>query len=338
MINKRKLPIALMSAIALTSCASVRYEAKDYILEMPWKDNFRILQLTDIHLANKDNQDYHFDFMDLIINDENARADLIVITGDLFTYADKNTARRAFKWLDSHKIPWTVTFGNHDQQNYYSIDWITGYLNSLNNSDDSYCIFKDLQDDDINGNANFAINLMNGNTIKEQIIMIDSNRYNLGQYKDYDAYIGYDAIHDDQVEWYERLVNYTIEQNNGTVVPSVAFFHIPLPELEPAYLDKTGTIVLDQNDSPREKSCPGKMNTGFFNKMVELGSTNGAFFGHDHYNNYIIELQGITMGYGVHSTDRVYSDKNNLGGQIIEIKNDGSLEITRLIHSYEELD
>jgi len=338
MSKRNLLKIISLSGIALTSCATNTYEAKDYILEMNWKDNFRILQLNDLHLGNKDDQEYQFKFIDLTINDENASPDLIVLCGDVFTYADKITVRRTFKWLDSHKIPWTLTFGNHDQQSYYSIDWLTGYLNELNDSDSSYCVFKDIQRDDVTGYSNFAINLKDGNAIKEQIILMDSNRYNLGKYEDYEEYIGYDAIHEDQIEWYERIINYTKEQNNGTVVPSLAFFHIPLPELEIAYKDETTTKIFDQNDSPLEVSCPPKINTGLFDKMVELGSTKGVFFAHDHYNNYAVEYKGIVLAYGINSTDRIYYDDDSIGGQLIIVKNDGTPELKHIFHSYGELE
>ena len=343
-MNKKLLKITTpLFALVLTACGTKKYEAKDYILELPWKDNFRILQLNDIHIGNKDDQTLQFDFLDLTINDPRANADLIVLDGDIFTFADRVTAKRLFKWMDSHKTPWTVTFGNHDEQAFFSIDWLTGYLNDLNDSKDSYCIFKDLQDDDVMGNANFAINLMKDNKVKEQIIVMDSNRYNFGQYLDYDSYVGYDAFHLDQVEWYENLVKYTTAQNGGIAVPSVAFFHIPLPEYEVAYnLMKEGSseveVVFPQNPNTEEGvACP-KINTGMFDKMVELGSTNGTFVAHDHKNNSALKYKGITLSYGVNSTDRVYYSEFLLGGQIIEIKDDGTFNLSQINdHKYSEV-
>ncbi|MCQ2086756.1 MAG: metallophosphoesterase [Bacilli bacterium] len=338
MKNKFIKIFAPLSALILTSCGTKTYDAKDYILEMNWKDNFRILQLNDLHIGNKDDQQLQFDFVDQTINDANA--DLIVLDGDVFTFADRVTAKRVFKWMDSHKIPWTVTWGNHDEQCYFSIDWVTGYLNDLNDSDDSYCIFKDIQDDDVMGNANFAINLMKDGHVKEQLIVMDSNRYNYGKYKDYDSYVGYDAFHDDQVEWYEKIVKYTTAQNGGTVVPSLAFFHIPFPEYDTAYslyLEGSSEVELVHAQSPltgEGVACP-MINTHMFEKMVELGSTNGTFVAHDHKNNWAVKYKGITLSYGVNSTDRVYMDKNLLGGQVIEVKDDGSFELTQILKSFD---
>ena len=155
-------------AVCLTSCSGVSYESKDYVLQLNYSSNFRILQLTDTHIGDKDNTKLHYDFMNLTIKD--AEPNMIVVTGDVFTFASKGTAIEYFNWLDSHKVPWTITFGNHDEQCWYSIDWLTGYLNELNAKREadgsSYCIFKDLQDDKVQGNANFAINLKkDGKTI-----------------------------------------------------------------------------------------------------------------------------------------------------------------------------
>ncbi|MCR5309376.1 MAG: metallophosphoesterase [Bacilli bacterium] len=343
MKNKKLFIFSPLLALSLTSCGKT-YESKDYILELPWKDDFRILQLNDIHIGNKDDQELQFQYLDLVINDANANADLIVLNGDLFTFADRSTARRLFTFMDKHNTPWTVTFGNHDEQAYFSIDWLTGYLNDLNDkraSGESYCVFKDLQDDDIMGNCNFAINLMKDGKVKEQVILMDSNRYNFGKYEDYDSYTGYDCIHDEQVKWYEDMVNYTKANNGGVTVPSVAFFHIPFPEFETAWEESKkdpSMIVIPQTDkSEYEGVAAPKINTKLFDKMVELRSTNGVFCAHDHKNNYAIEYKGIILSYGVNSTDRVYWDEDLCGGQVNIIHNDGSLDFKQIFHSYDEL-
>ena len=156
-------------ALCVTACAGINYEAKDYVLQMNKESTeFRILQLTDTHIGDKDNTKLHYDFMDLTIKD--ADPDLIVVTGDVFTFASKGTAKEFFKWLDGHNVPWTLTFGNHDEQCFFSIDWLTGVLNKYG----SNCLFKDLQDDNIQGNSNFAINVIDKatNTLFEQLIIM----------------------------------------------------------------------------------------------------------------------------------------------------------------------
>lgn len=312
-------------AAALASCSQsgVRHDTSEYILSLAYKSDFRILQLTDPHMGDKDDQDEHFKFMDLTIND--AKPDLIVATGDLFTFASKGTMKRFYEWLDSHDVPWTVTFGNHDEQCYFSVDYMTSYLNEFG----SNCLFKDIQDDDITGNANFAINLMNGEKVHEQVIIMDSNRYYYGDYN------GYDYIKPNQIEWYKRLVDYTTEQNGG-LVDSLIFHHIPLPEIDAAYEygEKNNAIEFGEK---REKTCPPDYNSGFFDVIKEKGSTKGLYFGHDHVNDFRVTYEGVTFAYGIKSTDRIYYDEDMLGGQVIVVKDDHSLSYEPIFHKYSEV-
>ncbi len=323
--------------IAVSLCAALlcgcsykqkRYKPEDYILEVEYKKDFKILQLNDIHLANKDNRREQYDYLDGTI--KAADPDMIIMCGDLFTFADKTVALELFDFIDSYGVPWTLTFGNHDEQCYFPIDWVTNVLNNYG----SNCVFKDIQDDDVFGNSNFAINLMEGSKIKKQIIMIDSNRYNYGEY------IGYDYIKQDQIDWYERIVNYTTKQNDGQTVKSLAFFHIPLPEFDTAWNEAShgGSIDTEYISGQQgEDTCCPQINSGLFDKMLELGSTEGVFVAHDHKSDYIVKYKGIILAYGVNSTDRIYYTDGLIGGRVITICDDGSLEFNDILHSYEEV-
>lgn len=325
---KRK-PIFLFSgviALCLSACSGVKHDMSDYILELPYKSDYRILQLTDTHIGDKDNCELHYKFMDLTIKEANP--DLIVITGDVFTFASRHTAKEFFSFLDSYEVPWTLTFGNHDEQCYFSIDWLTNVLNNYG----SNCIFKDIQDDDVQGNANFAINLMDGEDVFEQLIIMDSNRYYYG------SYFGYDYFKQNQIDWYSNLVDYTTEQNGGEVVPSLMFYHIPLPEVNDAWAAAIEDESLNINGGELgEAPCNPKYNSGFFDVIKDKGSTHGMYFGHDHVNNFIVRYEGIDFGYGLKATDRVYYTETLLGGRVISIANDHSLSYEDIYHTYEEV-
>jgi len=321
MIKSKKYLITLVSTLSLCSCGNgTKYPVKDYILNLEYKNDFKILQLTDLHLGDIDNLEYHFNFMDLTINE--TKPDLIVVTGDVFTFSSKPTSIKVMDYFDSHKIPWTFTFGNHDEQAFYSIEWLTSTLNNYG----SYCYFKDIQDDNLTGNCNFAINLNEGNKVHTQVILIDSNRYYFG------SSCEYDYVKDNQIEWYKDLVNTTTSENGGVVVPSLYFAHIPLPEINDAY--EKGLI--EQGDK-KETCCPPLYNSGLFKVMKELGSTKGMFFGHDHKNDFTAVLDGIKFTYGIKSTDRVYIDDAKLGGTLITVHDDNSFDIKRVIHTYDEV-
>ncbi len=325
-------------AMSLSACASnVHHEISEYIAgTVQYTENFRILQLTDTHLGDKDNLDTHFKFMDLTINEANP--DMIIVTGDLFTFASKTTALKFFDYLDSKGKPWTVTYGNHDEQCYFSVDWLTSKLNKYG----SHCLYKDIQDDDVQGNANFAINLEKDGHLFEQLIVMDSNRYYFG------SYFGYDYFKPDQIKWYKDLVDYTTTQNGGAVLPSLMFYHIPLPEINDAWdgaeAGNPEAIPVsfkvngeDKFGEKGEKSCNPDYNSGFFDVILEKGSTTGMYFGHDHINNFIIKYKGIDFAYGVKATDRVYYGDAMMGGRVITLHNDHTTTYEDYYHTYAEV-
>ncbi|MCR5348460.1 MAG: metallophosphoesterase [Bacilli bacterium] len=326
-MNKRFfLLLTVLPSLSLASCVSSRHAISDYVLEMDYANDFRILQITDLHLGDKDDIQRHFDFMDLTINEANP--DLIAVTGDLFTYASKGTARRLLDYFDSHSVPWTVIFGNHDEQCYFSIDWLTDQLNNYG----SHCLFKDIQDDDVHGNCNFAINLKKDGKVFEQLIFMDSNRYYFG------SYFGYDYFKQNQIDWYASLIDETTRDNGGTVVPSLMFYHIPLPEVNEAWAAAEKDPSLNVNGgSQGENPCNPEFNSGFFQVIKEKGSTKGMYFGHDHVNNYIVNYQGIDFGYGIKATDRVYYQDSLLGGRVISLHDDNTMSYQDYYHTYAEV-
>lgn len=321
--------LLLVTSFSLFGCRGNAHDISEYFLELEYKEDFRILQISDTHLGVKEDLDKQFGFLGNLI--DKANADLLIINGDIFTFASQDTAKALFSFLDSKKIVWTVTFGNHDEQCYFSIDWLTNYLNKLNDSSTSYCIFKDISDDDIFGHSNFVINLTSGGKVKDQIIIIDSNRYNYGEY----TY--YDYIHLDQIEWYKNVVNYSKIQNGGEIVRSVMYFHIPFPEFSDAYDEaKNGNATLILGEK-REDVCSPRINTNLFSVIKELGSTVAVNCAHDHINDYIINYKGIYLAYGVKSANNIYYDEELLGGLILTLQ-ESDIHYEQIFCSYDEVE
>lgn len=329
MKRKTLLLFPALGAACLASCSNVRHDPSEYVLQLDYTKDYKILQLTDTHIGDKDNTQLQYDFLDLTINE--AKPDLIVITGDVFTFASKHTAEEFLRYIDGHGIKWTLVWGNHDEQCFFSIDWLTNLLNNYG----SNCVFKDVQDDDVQGNSNFAINLMRGGKTFEQLIFMDSNRYYFG------SYFGYDYFKQNQIDWYSRLVDQTTADNGG-VVPSLMFYHIPLPEVRDAWqaYNEDKSIARGQGKDKYtlgEEPCNPDFNSGFFDVILEKGSTKGMYFGHDHINNFVVNYKGVDFGYGLKATDRVYYSDTLLGGRVITIKEDHSLDYKDYYHTYSEV-
>ena len=297
--------------VLLTGCVGTKHYAEgDYIIPVPWKqaEDFRILQLGDIHLSQSDLHEEHFAVIDRTI--KAAKPNLIELNGDIFTYADKHTVKKFFEFIDSHGILWTYAFGNHDDQGYYSDVYIQRLLGS---GSYTHCLFKNLEDDDVTGRSNFVLDLRNeAHETLYQVFILDSHNYN------FDV-MGYDNIKQDQIDWYERMVNYAKGKNGGVVVPSSIYMHIALPvftdnweQLKPEDF-KIGDM--------EEGGGSAVQDLGFYNKIKELNSTHSIHVNHDHANDSVLLYEGINFVYGVHSTNRIYTDNNSrkLGGSLMKI-------------------
>ena len=60
MKSKSLILFSVLGALSLSACATgQKHDIGEYILEVDYKDNFKILQLTDIHLGDKDDKQLH---------------------------------------------------------------------------------------------------------------------------------------------------------------------------------------------------------------------------------------------------------------------------------------
>lgn len=299
-------------------------------------EDFRILQLSDIHFSLASHFTREWLYFDELISQANPN--LIVVTGDVFMNASHDVVHKLYSYFDSKEIAWTVTFGNHDLQGFYSPQFITGQA-LYDNYDYSYYV--DVVDD-LNGHGNHYINLVKDGKVKWQFFMLDSGSYHKTGFT-----YKYDVIHENQIDWYERVIVETNKKEHGVdnfdhidpndVIPSLAFFHIPLFEYEEAWNAYEEGLI--DGDGVLEDSgiWYGYENTGFFERAKQLHSTKGVFVGHDHTNNFAINYQGIILAYGVKSGRGIYHNPEQIGGRIINVHMDGSLSTETLFVSYDDL-
>ena len=349
-MNKKILFAIPLITCLLASCGGkVHYDESKYQIAVKWEyrdQDFRILQLCDIHLSQSDIFERHFKLIDKTIADANPN--LIVLNGDSFTYADKGVVTRLFSFIDSYNIPWTFTYGNHDDQGYFSDTYIQGILDS-NKQLFKNVKFVNLPDDDVTGRSNFVINIYERNKIGDtfvsndlfQVYCLESHSYNFDT-------IEYDFLKQDQIDWYERMVNYE-KSKEGELIPSAMYFHIPLPEFFNAWNDaKEGKpnaeIVMGTTDEFGGGPLPST-DTHLFDKVEELGSTIAISCAHDHINDSVINYKvngekDVALCFGVHSTDRIYYDSAKLGGQVIVVDHNDPWHLTfeNIKNSYSEVE
>ncbi len=309
-------------------------------------ENFKVLQLTDVHIGGgfmsikKDNM--ALNAVSAMISEE--KPDLVVVTGDIAypvpfqagTFNNKNSAKLFADLMEQLGVYWCPVFGNHDTEAYsfFSREDIAEVYES-----DKYphCLFQS-GPDDVDGSGNYPVQIKNSDgQITQSLFMIDSHSYVDNDY--FGIMWKYDAIHENQIEWYENTVNMLKDENNGVTPKSLCFFHIPLAEYKTAWDEYSGN---NMNDTDNVKYIYGKAgesgnvvysssyNYGFFDKALELGSTQGFFCGHDHLNNFSLDYKGIRLTYGYSIDYLAYAGIADFGLQrgctIIDIKPDGTFE------------
>jgi len=281
--------------------------------------DFRILVFSDIQLAaNPLNNQRTLDLIDEMVKDTGP--DMIMTTGDNVSWFFGDVLTKTLvKKLDSFKIPWGVTLGNHDSEWIMDRNW---HGNQYENAE--YSVFR-MGPGNIHGVGNYNINISDdeGNIIYS-LIMLDSNSR-----RKYPEGKGYDYIYDDQINWYKWVIKAQKD------IPSMLFFHIPLPEYKDAWLEwEAGRIDPGLGvGSNHEGIASPPVNSGLFKTIKDLKSTTNVFCGHDHLNNLSVPYKGIRLSYGTKTGPSSYSHKGKLGATLVTIKHNSSdVEVEHVYH------
>ena len=308
---------------------------------------FKIMQIADVQDTWITSQDT-INFIGAAIDKENP--DLVIFTGDqvksygismLIGNKSKNiekTIRNILEPVISRNVPFTFTYGNHDvpygakkseQTRIYESYPLCVNSESFStlNATDGICL---------------TIRCENGDGIKFAIILIDSQAKTNGKY---------DGVSEEQIEWTERTINALTKVNNGKLVPTIVFQHIPVYEMYEVLkcVDKDTPGALEGNSSHREKyytvtdemakrgeymkeniACPDKT-TRQFESWVSLKSVLGAFFGHDHINCFIGNLRGVDLGYTPGAGFNVYGPGYDRAVRIFELDENSTGYRTRIV-------
>lgn len=272
--------------------------------------DFKIIQFTDIHykpgVAASDTAL-------LLINEvlDNEKPDFVVFTGDLaWAKPAKDCFDDVLAPVIERKIPWAFVNGNHDDEQGWSRTQIMDYI-----TQNPYCLALH-GDKNLKGEGNYILELRasdNQDKISTLLYFMDSGAYN-----DKHKGVGwsYDWFTHAQVDWYRKQSAAYTAQNGGNPYRALAFFHIPLAEYPIMSANRNSLI-----GNYKEDECNGKINTGMFAAMLEMGDVIGTFVGHDHDNDYIGNYMGIGLAYGRYSGgNTVYNNLGLNGCRVIELK------------------
>ena len=299
--------VFLATAILLFFSA-LNLSAQEIKLQFNSDKSFKIAQFTDTHFyVGGENSQEVLDNINAVLDAE--QVDLVILTGDIVT--GKPTIK---SWeiltdlLISYEVPYTVTFGNHEDEAEASREELLAYL-----SERPYCVLSDEGGTQVEGIGNNILPVYNQKGITEKLIYcMDSRSYS--QAKD-QGVEGYGWFDQSQIRWFTENNEMWLTVNPD--VQALMFFHIPLHEYAQAF--DHGEFKVGKR---KEKECSPKINTGMFAEMVLQRNVLGTFVGHDHVNNYVAQLHNIALCYGYFSGGNSYGSRPLNGARLILLEAD----------------
>ena len=299
--NAAFLTGAVALAPTLSACKRGRGEPEFRIaknLHFRADGGFTVLQFTDTHYIAGDSRSKRA--LDCVKEAlEAVKPDLVIHTGDiLFGRPDLDSAREILQPLSDSGIPWAVALGNHDSQFGSTREAVFKLIREMPGNVNLP------PKDGVYGCSNDVITLSGAKGVERVFFLFDS--MDAVVLKGEEDIHCYDYIRHNQIAWYRSLSEKFSAENNGTPVPSLAFFHIPLPEVQEALAK--GIVPVGNNGEP---PCPSRLNSGLFAQFREMGDVQAIVTGHDHDCDYVLPYGGIYFIYGRFSGgDTIY---NHLG-------------------------
>lgn len=273
------LPLALITIPGLAAAPELKCKADG---------TFKILMISDLHYTAEPDR-HGIALTEKLIAIE--KPDLVVAAGDCltgdrsFTAADVEKAiANVASAMEKMKVPWAITFGNHDQEHFpktrlgkeqvlklyesYPHNRNAGWVRGIHGA----------------GNKNILVWNAAATQPVFNLWLVDSGDENRNRED------RYDWIHTDQVRWYYDT-SQDLERKHGAKIPGLMFFHIPLPEFHDMIESKK---IIGERHEPE---CPSAINGGMFAAVHDRGDVKGIFCGHDHVNNYVGLWRGVALGY-----------------------------------------
>lgn len=229
--------------------------------------------------------------------------DLVVFTGDNVRDGPETAddVRRAIDGFvrpaGARGIPWAITFGNHDEDHTSRtgvdeaamLDYYRSFPHNVNRPSSPGVHGT--------GNGTVLIHSARADVPAFAVWLLDSGRYVpdtiAGQSVGADGLRTYDWIRPSQVAWYAETSR-ALEERYGMKIPSLMFFHIPLPEFHLLWENRERHGVTGEKN---EDVAAGAFNSGLFGAVMDRGDVAGIFVGHDHVNDYVGDYFGVRLGY-----------------------------------------
>lgn len=352
---------AAMVSTAVLMCgisASAAENTQKKTLQFTKEGKFVVMQFADVQEYGKTNRD-SLRVMEAAL--ARVKPDLVVFTGDqvegyatYFKYGNREervrqTIDNLLAPVDAAGVPFAVVFGNHDQQSGVSKEEQLKMYQAHPG-----CVAVD-EAPEVFGCGTYHLPILSsgGERTAFNLYMVDSNSD--------DPAGGYDNVHQDQIALCKQISEELTAANNGKPVPSLLFQHIPVEELYYVLKEvpegtkgahkwyrnlKPGYFAIDEDNMVgkktdnfffRESIASPNVNSGQFDAWLEQGDIIGAYFGHDHINNFVGNYKGIDLGYGLGTSYNAYGAGKDGGVRVYVLDENTPLSYETYGLQYSEL-
>jgi len=286
---------------------------------------------------------------------EDYPANLIVLLGDqlegpspVLRLGDgakncEDTLRTLLAPIEASGIPFVVVFGNHDYEAPLSIREQVKIYESYDN-----CLAVSFGKQSTEDGA-FVVPVYPGGSDLPAMALyfFDSGSYI--------ANGDYDTVSEEQVAWYnEQSAAFRIA-NDNQALPSVAFCHIPVPEVyrlltevpkgtkgalkgvgvgSGKYYVPNESALFD--GEVNEAPCPSSENHGLFDAYLNNGDVFLTVNGHDHINSFIGSVEGIDIANAPGSTYTSYGSDDIRGVRMFRFSEHNVRDYETLLVRYSD--
>ena len=298
------MPIACAEdPVALQSENLVFPEDTAFNLSFNANKTFRILQLTDVHY---DQSNYGIGIMQNIEKLVNlSRPDLIVLTGDIVSGQPATYRWIIFaSFLSQLHYPYVIALGNHDSEHFLTRRHLYEMIRHFPN-----CENEEFEDGSAYLPGDMAVEIKKNasSDVGALLYLFDTN-----EYSNPEKQLGIRAA---QTDWFEKKDRYYKDKGVTGNIPGLVFMHVPLTEY------RTGASLPDASlvGARGEKEYTGLDSHAFFEALKRAGDIQGVFCGHDHFNEYVLDYQGIALCYGRKSGSHNTYQRYPTGARVIDL-------------------
>lgn len=340
---KRAVAAFLLTAMIVLTGAETAFakEPDEETLRFQADGSFTILLMADAQDTHRTKPDT-VAFIEAALDE--VKPDLVILMGDNIAGSWLGARIRAQKKAEQaignivrpiaeREIPFALVFGNHDPDSPLTLEEQMKIYQSYPG-----CLAVD-EGPELTGCGTCRLPILHsaGDRTAFHLWLFDSGKG--------ESLVSYSAPAPDQIAWYTAESKRLTAENGGVPIPALAFQHVAVPEIYKTFhvaeKGTTGAVKGWSSKSgrywlpdPAHAADPNRIQgtrllegpraadrgNGEFDAWISCGDVIGAYFGHDHKNEYVGNYQGIDLGYAPGCGFNSYGNGAERAMRVIELR------------------